>query len=152
MQEGAHKHEINENGEQEDVEIYKVVECIVGILKRATTSSNSAPKEGDKGECSRYKYSFNQVAFDYDKNGKLSHNIWRNRACSFFGLDNHNVLICWKNISMHKKILKQRRQEAKGPFDKENHVENKMQLFCTHFHKKGHFVDKCWTLYPTSHP
>ena len=31
-------------------------------------------------------------------------------------------------------------------------VEKKMQLFCTHFHKQGHLVDKCWNLYPTSHP
>ena len=44
------------------------------------------------------------------------------------------------------------RQKVKGPLDKENDVENKMQLFITHCHKKGHLVDKCWTLYPTSHP
>ena len=44
------------------------------------------------------------------------------------------------------------RQNFKGPLDRENEVENKMQFFCTHFHKKGHLVDKCWTLYPTSHP
>ena len=41
LQEDAHKHAANENGKQEDVEISKVIECIVGILKRATTSSNS---------------------------------------------------------------------------------------------------------------
>ena len=44
------------------------------------------------------------------------------------------------------------RQKVKGPLEKENDVENKMQLFITHCHKKGHLVDKCWTLYPTSHP
>ena len=44
------------------------------------------------------------------------------------------------------------RQKAKGPMDNENHVEKKMQLFCTDFHKQGHLVDKCWTLYPTIHP
>ena len=44
------------------------------------------------------------------------------------------------------------RQKIKGPLDKENDVENKMQLFITHCHKKGHLVDKCWTLYSTSHP
>ena len=36
--------------------------------------------------------------------------------------------------------------------DNENHVEKKMKLFCNHCHKQGHLVDKCWTLYPTSHP
>ena len=50
---------------------------------------------------------------------------------------------------MHIKILEQRRQKAK---DKENHAEKKKKLFCTHFHKQGHLVDKCWTLYPASHP
>ena len=44
------------------------------------------------------------------------------------------------------------RQKFKGPLDKENDVENMMQLFITHCHKKGHLVDKCWTLYPISHP
>ena len=27
-----------------------------------------------------------------------------------------------------------------------------MQLFFTHCHNQGHHVDKCWTLYPASHP
>ena len=118
MKEGAHKHATNENGEQEDVERSIVIECIVGIPKRSTTSSNSPPQEGDKGECSRYKYAFNQVAFDYDKHGKLSHKIWRKVACSFCVLDNHNVSRCWKKIDMHRKLLKQRKQKAKGPLKK----------------------------------
>ena len=122
------------------------------IPKRATTSSNSPPHEDIKGECSRYKYAFNQVTFDYDQQGKFSHNIWRKFACSFCGLDNHNVSRCWKKITMHGKISKKRRQEAKVPLDNGNHVEKKMQLFCTHCHKQGHLVDKCSTLYPTSHP
>ena len=37
LQEGSHKHATNENAEQEDVEISTVIECIVGIPKRATT-------------------------------------------------------------------------------------------------------------------
>ena len=41
LQEYSHKHAANENGKQEDVEIYKFIEDNVGILKRATTSSNS---------------------------------------------------------------------------------------------------------------
>ena len=44
------------------------------------------------------------------------------------------------------------RQKFKGLLDKENDVENKLQLFITHCHKKGHLVDKCWTLYPAIHP
>ena len=43
-------------------------------------------------------------------------------------------------------------QKAKGPLDKENHVEKKMQLFCTHCHKQGHLLEKCWNLYPKIHP
>ena len=109
MQEDAHKHETNGNGKQEDVEISKVIEAIVGILKRATTSSNSPPQEVDKGEYSRYKWVFNQVAFDYDKHGKFSQNIWENFACSFCGLNNHNVSRCWNKIAMHRKLYKQRR-------------------------------------------
>ena len=75
LQEGAHKHAANENGEQEDVESSKAIECIVGIQKRATTSSNSPPQEGDNSECSRYKFASNQIAFDYDKHGKYSNKI-----------------------------------------------------------------------------
>ena len=36
LQEGAHKDVANENGEQEDVESSKFIECIVDIPKRAT--------------------------------------------------------------------------------------------------------------------
>jgi len=59
LQEDAHKHATSRNGKQEDVEITKVIETIVGILKRATTSSNSPLQEGDKGECARYKSASN---------------------------------------------------------------------------------------------
>lgn len=38
LQEDLHKHAANENGEQEDIESSTVIECIVGIPKRATTS------------------------------------------------------------------------------------------------------------------
>ena len=50
---------------------------------------------------------------------------------------------------MHMKLSKQRRQKAK---DKANHAKKKMKLFCTHCHKQGQIVDKCWTLYPEIHP
>ena len=53
---------------------------------------------------------------------------------------------------MHKELSKLRRQKVKGPLDNENHVEKNMKLFCTHCHKQGNLVDKCWNLYPTSHP
>ena len=93
LQEGAHKHAANENGEQEDDEISTLIECIVGFPKRATTSSNSPPQEDKKCEFSSRSV-FNQVAFDYDKHGKFSHKIWRKFACSFCGLNNHNVSRC----------------------------------------------------------
>lgn len=61
LQEDAHKHATSGNGKQEDDERSKVIETIVGILKRATTSTNSPPHEGDKGECARYKSAFNFI-------------------------------------------------------------------------------------------
>ena len=70
MKEDAHKHETSEKGKQENDASSKVINTIVGIPKRATTSSNSPPQEGDKGECARYKSALNQVSFDYDKHGK----------------------------------------------------------------------------------
>ena len=82
LKEDAHKHATYGNGKQEDVEISKFIESIVGIPKRATTSSNSPPQEGHNGECSRYKFSFNKLTFDYDKPGKYSHKIWK-RTCMF---------------------------------------------------------------------
>ena len=89
LQEDSHKHATNGNGKQEDVESSK---AIVGILKRSTTSSNSPPQEGDKGECARYTYAFNEVYFNYDKHGNYSNKLWRKFACSFCGLNNHTVL------------------------------------------------------------
>ena len=83
LQEGAHKHATSGNGKQEDVERSKFIETIVDVPKRDTTSLNSPPQEGDKGECARYKYAFNQVSFDYDKRGKSSHKIWRDFTCFF---------------------------------------------------------------------
>ena len=104
MQEYAHKHATSGNGKQEDVERSNVIETIVGILKRATTSSNSPLQQGDIGECARYKSIFNKVSFDYDQHGKSSDKIWRKFTCSFCGLNNHNVSRCWKRIVIHKKL------------------------------------------------
>ena len=43
LQGDAHKHATNGNCKQEDVESSKAIEAIIGIPKRATTSSNSPP-------------------------------------------------------------------------------------------------------------
>ena len=43
LQEDSHTHATNGNGKQEDVESSKTIETIVGIPKRAITSSNSPP-------------------------------------------------------------------------------------------------------------
>ena len=42
----------------------------VSLQKRVCNSSNSPPQSGDKGECLRYKSSFNSVAFDYVMHNK----------------------------------------------------------------------------------
>jgi len=55
-------------------------------------------------------------------------------------------------MAIYKKILKERKKEAKGPFDKENHAVKRMQMCCTYYHKQGHVAAKCWTLNPTMLP
>ena len=52
----------------------------------------------------------------------------------------------------HETFKSQRKHKAKGPLEKKNYVKKKIQLFCTHCHKQGHLVEKCWTLYPANHP
>jgi hypothetical protein len=39
---------------QESCDSHEDKNIVVGLLKRASNSSNSPPQEGDKGECSRY--------------------------------------------------------------------------------------------------
>ena len=82
LQEDVNNHAANENVKEEDVESSRVIEFIASIQRRATTSSNSPPQEGDNDECSRYKFAPNQIAFDYDEYGKYSHKIWK-RTCMF---------------------------------------------------------------------
>jgi len=50
------------------------------------------------------------------------------------------------------KLLKEGKQEAKGPLDKENHVVKMMHTCFTYCHKQGHLAAKCWTLNPTMLP
>lgn len=152
MEEDAHNNSTSGKGKQKDVESSKDIKTIIGIPKRATTSSNSPPQEGNEGECEMYKYVFNQVSFDYDKHRKSSYNNWREFTCSFCVLNNHNVSRCWKKMTTYKKLSKQKRQKTRGPLDNGNHVAKKMQLFCPHCDKQGHLIDKFWTLYPTTHP
>jgi len=51
-----------------------------------------------------------------------------------------------------RKLWKEKKQEGKGPLDKENHVVEKMHMCCTYCHKQGHIAAKCWTLNPTMLP
>ena len=73
-------------------------------------------------------------------------------ACSFCGLDNHNVSRCWKRMATYKKLLKEKKKEAKGPLDKANHTVKRMHMCCAYCHKQGHLVERCWTLNPTMLP
>ena len=55
-------------------------------------------------------------------------------------------------MATYKKLLKERKQEAKVPLDKANHAVKRMHMCCTYYRKKRHIVEKCWTLNPTMLP
>ena len=55
-------------------------------------------------------------------------------------------------MATYKKLLKEKKQEAKGPLDKANHVVKRMHMCCTYCHKQGHIAQKCWNLNPTMLP
>ena len=55
-------------------------------------------------------------------------------------------------MATYRKILKEKKQEAKGPLNKANHVIKRMHMCCTYCHKQGHLAAKCWTLNPTMLP
>ena len=55
-------------------------------------------------------------------------------------------------MATYRKLLKERKQEAKGPLDKANHVVKRMHMCCTYRHNQGHAAAKCWTLDPTMLP
>jgi len=128
------------------------LEEIDGVLKGATSSFASPPHEGNKGERERYKYGSNHIPFDFEKHDKFPHRYGKIIACSFCGLDNDNVSRCWKRMTINRKLLKGKKQEAKGPLDKENHVVKRMHMQCTYYHKQWHIDERCWTLNPTMLP
>jgi hypothetical protein len=125
---------------QESCDSYEDKNIVVGLKKRASNSSNSPPQEGDKGECSRYTYACNSIAFDYVEHGKFSCKNERKIPCTYCGLDNHHVSRCWKRLATFRKFSKQRK------------LEKKMQKICAHYQKRGHLIDQCWKLHPTTHP
>ena len=124
QEEGVHKHAL----EQESGESSKTIEGIHGVPKGASSSFDSSPHEGNEGERQRYKSDFNHISFDHVKHGKFPHKHWKRIACSFCGLFNHSVSRCWKRMATCRKILKERRQEAKVPLNNANHVVNKMNM------------------------
>jgi len=119
------------------------LEEIDGVPKGATSSLASPPHEGNKGERERYKSSSSNLPFDFAKHDKLPHRYGKRIACSFCGLDNHHVSKCWKRMATYMKLLKERKQEAKGPLDKENHAIKKMHTCYTYCHKQGHVAGRC---------
>jgi len=144
----VHKHAL----EPESCGNSESLEEIDGVARGATSSFNSPPHEGNKGERERYKSGSNHTSFDYVKHDKFPYKHWKIIACSFCGLDNHNVSRCWKKMATYMKLLKERKQEAKGQLDKANHVVKRMHMCCTYYHKQGHIAEKCWTLNPTMFP
>jgi hypothetical protein len=113
---------------------------IVGLQRRACNSSNSPPQRGDKGECSRYNSAYHSVAFDYVKHDKFVCKNGRKSPCTYCGLYNHHISKCRKRLTTFRKLYKQRQREKR------------MQKICTHCQKRGHLIDQCWTLHPTTHP
>jgi len=55
-------------------------------------------------------------------------------------------------MATYRKLLKEKKQAAKGPLDKANHVFKRMHMWCTYCHKQGHLAERCWTLNPTMLP
>ena len=107
------------------------------MFQRGVTSSfSSPPQEGKRGEIERYKSCSNHIPFDYVKHDKFPYNFWKIISCSFCGLDNDNVSRCWKRMATYRKLLKERKKEAKGPLDKENHAIKRMYMCCTYCNKQ----------------
>jgi len=100
----------------------------------------------------RYKSGSNHIPFDYVKHDKFPYKHGKIIAYSFCGFVNHNVSRCWKRMATYRKLLNERKQEAKGQLDKENHAIKRMHMCCTFYHKQGHITAKCWTLNPTMFP
>jgi hypothetical protein len=113
---------------------------IVGLQRRACNSSNSPPQRGNKGECSRYNSAYHSVVFDYLKHDKFVCKNGIKSPCTYCGLYNHHISKCWKILTTFRKLYKQRQHEKRMP------------KICTHCQKRGHLIDQCCTLHPTTHP
>jgi hypothetical protein len=148
QEEGVHENAL----EQENCESSKTIEGIDDVPKGASSSFDSPPHEGNEGKRERYKSDFNHISFDHVKHGKFPHKHWKRIACSFCGLFNHSVSRCWKRMATYRKLLKERRQEAKVPLNNANHAVKKMNMCCTYCHKHGHTAERCWTLNSTMLP
>ena len=46
-------------------------------------------------------------------------------------------------MATYRKQKKEKKQEAKGPLDKENHAVKRMHMQCTYCHEQGHLATKC---------
>jgi hypothetical protein len=125
---------------QESYDSHADKNIVVGLQKRACNSSNSPSQRGDEGECSRYNSSYHSVDFDYVKHDKFACKNGRKSPCTYCGLYNHHVSKCWKRLTTFSKLYKQRQ------------LEKRMQKICTHCQKRGHLIDQCCTLHPTTHP
>jgi len=55
-------------------------------------------------------------------------------------------------MATYKKLLKEKKQEAKGPSNKAYHAVKRMHMQCTYYHKKGNLAEKYWTLNPAMLP
>ena len=88
------------------------LEEIDDVPKGSTSSFDSPPHEGNKGERERYKSGSKHFPFDCAKHDKFPHMYGKRIDCSFCGLDNHNVSRCWKRMSTYRKILKEKKARS----------------------------------------
>lgn len=147
QEEGVHKHAL----EQESGKSSKPIEGIDGGPKGSSSSFDSPPHQGNEGERESYKYDFNHISFDHVKHGNFHISI-RKELHVLFVVWLTSVFRCWKRMATYRKLLKERRQEAKVPMNNANHAVKKMNMCCTYCHKQGDTVERCWTLNPTMLP
>ena len=105
QEEGVHKNTL----EPESCGNSESIEEVDGVPKGATSSFNSPPHKGNKGERERCKSGSNHLTFDFSKHDKFPHRYGKRIACSFCGLDNHNVSRCWKRMATYRKLWKERK-------------------------------------------
>jgi hypothetical protein len=104
---------------------------------------------------------YSNVFFDYEKNGQVTPNLWYAYPCTFCGLNNHCVAMCWKRKSLMKKVMsfkkkarcKDHSPSQDGENGKKGLLSKRMgKKYCTHCQRSGHWVDKCWNLHPHIFP